>query len=195
MRYAQVIVDLSAEALDRVFTYAVPEGMAVEPGQLVAVPFGPRVREGFVVSLSDACDLPPEKVKPLLRVEREEPVVLPDLMELAEWMHVRYLCNLVDALRLMLPAELRSGRVREKSVRMARLTLSGDALTEFIEKNRRAPKQLEIVEALRQGDAGTAGFGVDTNAVTLITREDLVELPVLPKRAVADGILDRVAAL
>ena len=40
-----------------------------------------------------------------------------------------------------------------------------------------------------------AGFGVDTNAVTLITREDLVELPVLPKRAVADGILDRVAAL
>ena len=127
--YAQVIVDLSAEALDRVFTYAVPEGMAVEPGQLVAVPFGPRVREGFVVSLSDACDLPPEKVKPLLRVEREEPVVLPDLMELAEWMHVRYLCNLVDALRLMLPAELRGGRVREKSVRMAHLILADEALS------------------------------------------------------------------
>ncbi len=172
--YAQVIVDLSAEALDRVFTYAVPEGMAVEPGQLVAVPFGPRVREGFVVSLSDACDLPPEKVKPLLRVEREEPVVLPDLMELAEWMHVRYLCNLVDALRLMLPAELRSGRVREKSVRMARLTLSGDALTEFIEKNRRAPKQLEIVEALRQGDAGTAGF--DSAALRALVKKGAVEV-------------------
>ena len=36
--YAQVIVDLSAEALDRVFSYVVPEGMDVVPGQLVAVP-------------------------------------------------------------------------------------------------------------------------------------------------------------
>ena len=158
-KYAQVIVDLSADAIDRRFTYAVPEGMDVRPGQLVEVPFGPRRLEGFVTGLSDACDLEPGKVRPILRVAREEPVILPDLMELAEWMHVRYLCNLVDALRLMLPAELRSGRVREKSVRMARLTLSGEALSGFIEKNRRAPKQLEIVEALRQGDAGTAGFG------------------------------------
>ena len=49
--YAQVIVDLSAEALDRVFSYIVPEGMDVVPGQLVRVPFGPRTREGFVVGL------------------------------------------------------------------------------------------------------------------------------------------------
>lgn len=40
-----------------------------------------------------------------------------------------------------------------------------------------------------------AGFGVDTNAVTLITREDTRELPLMSKRAVADGILDRVAGL
>jgi phosphopantothenoylcysteine decarboxylase/phosphopantothenate--cysteine ligase len=40
-----------------------------------------------------------------------------------------------------------------------------------------------------------AGFGVDTNAVTLITREDQKALPVMSKRAVADAILDRVKAL
>ncbi|MBR0368086.1 MAG: bifunctional phosphopantothenoylcysteine decarboxylase/phosphopantothenate--cysteine ligase CoaBC [Clostridia bacterium] len=40
-----------------------------------------------------------------------------------------------------------------------------------------------------------AGFGVDTNAVTLITRDDARELPLQSKRAVADGILDRVAEL
>jgi len=40
-----------------------------------------------------------------------------------------------------------------------------------------------------------AGFGVDTNAVTLITREDEKSLPVMSKRDVADAILDRVAAL
>ena len=40
-----------------------------------------------------------------------------------------------------------------------------------------------------------AGFGVDTNAVTLVTRDGQDELPLMAKRQVADAILDRVAAL
>lgn len=40
-----------------------------------------------------------------------------------------------------------------------------------------------------------AGFGVDTNAVTLITGEGETALPLMSKRDVADGILDAVAAL
>ena len=63
MRYAEVIVDLSAGTVDRRFTYAVPEGMALGAGWQVEVPFGPRRLEGFVLSLKDACDLPPEKVQ------------------------------------------------------------------------------------------------------------------------------------
>ena len=172
--YAQVIVDLSAEALDRVFTYAVPEGVAVEPGQLVAVPFGPRRLEGFVVSLSQSCDLPPERVKPLLRVEGEEPVVRPDLMELAEWMHVRYLCNLVDALRLMMPAELRGGRVRAKVKRYARLTLTGEALEDFLKVNRRAVKQLTVIDALRRSDIETAQL--DSSALRALVKKGAVDI-------------------
>lgn len=40
-----------------------------------------------------------------------------------------------------------------------------------------------------------AGFGVDTNAVTLITRGEPEELPLMSKRETADAILDRVALL
>ncbi len=156
MTYANVIVDLSAEAVDRQFSYAVPEGMDVAPGQLVQVPFGPRTLEGFVVSLSDECDLPPQKVKPIRAVIRREPVIQPDLLELAEWMHVRYLCNLVDALRLMLPAQVRGGRVRERVTRWARLNLTGEALEAFIAANPRAAKQAELLLMLREGDVETA---------------------------------------
>ena len=156
MTYAQIIVDLSAQAVDRVFTYAVPEGMALRPGQQVTVPFGPRTLDGFVIALTDRCDLPPEKVKSVLRAASAEPVILPELMALAEWMHLRYLCNLVDALRLMIPAEMRGGRVKEKTRRMARLTLSGAALDDFRAANRRAKKQLETLEALARGDMETA---------------------------------------
>ena len=110
-QYANVIVDLSAGALDRLFSYRVPEGMHIVPGQQVRIPFGPRRIEGFVVSLSDRCELDAERVKDILEPVQDYPVVLPELMELADWMHERYLCNLVDALRLMIPSEMRSGRV------------------------------------------------------------------------------------
>lgn len=37
-----------------------------------------------------------------------------------------------------------------------------------------------------------AGFGVDTNVVTIITRDDVKELPVMSKAEVADRILDNI---
>ena len=54
---------------------------------------------GFVVGLSDHADLPDERIRPLLGAMQPYPVILPELIELADWLHGRYLCNLVDALR------------------------------------------------------------------------------------------------
>ncbi|MBQ4088786.1 MAG: primosomal protein N', partial [Clostridia bacterium] len=76
--------------------------------------------------------------------------------ELALWMKGRYLCNLVDALRLMLPSEMRGARVREKTVRVASLNVSPEAAEEYIAKNSRAKKQAEIIRVLKNGDEDTA---------------------------------------
>ena len=40
-----------------------------------------------------------------------------------------------------------------------------------------------------------AGFGVDTNIITLITAQGETALPMMTKREAADGILDAVATL
>lgn len=37
-----------------------------------------------------------------------------------------------------------------------------------------------------------AGFGVDTNVVTLISKDDLIELPIMSKEEVADKLLDEI---
>ena len=47
--FAEVIVDIAHEAVDRVFTYRVPEGMRLEIGMRVRVPFGARPKEGCVL--------------------------------------------------------------------------------------------------------------------------------------------------
>ena len=64
-RYAQIIIDISQEKLDRPFTYRIPDGLAdqVEPGCRVRVPFGHTVRTGYVIELTDSCDLPADKIR------------------------------------------------------------------------------------------------------------------------------------
>ena len=119
--YANVIIDRVSDALDHVFTYAVPEGMDAREGQQVRVPLGNTRADGFIVELTDECALEPARVKPILSLRGAEPVILPELMALAKWMRLRYNCNLVEALRLMLPAGMRKGDVREKTRRVARL--------------------------------------------------------------------------
>jgi len=61
-------------------------------------------------------------------------------------------------------------------------------------KGKLAKKNADLIVA-NDVTRADAGFGVDTNAVTLISRQDEQVLPVMSKRAVADAILDRVNAL
>ena len=189
--YAQVIVDLSASDVDRLFTYAVPPGMDPQPGQQVEVPFGPRTLEGFVVQLSETTDLPESKIKPLRRIITPEPVILPEMMELAMWMRRRYHVNLVDALRLMIPAEMRGGRVHEKQVRVARLNVSPEEAQAFMEKNRRGFKQNQIVEMLLQKPYPTpfleASIGGVSAAIKSLQEKGIIAVE-------ADEVLRRPAA-
>jgi len=62
-------------------------------------------------------------------------------------------------------------------------------------KKKLQKKQLDLIVANDITDAAS-GFGVDTNKVTLISRDGKVEkLPLMTKREVADKILDRVVGM
>jgi phosphopantothenoylcysteine decarboxylase/phosphopantothenate--cysteine ligase len=58
-----------------------------------------------------------------------------------------------------------------------------------------AAKELDLL-VLNDATESGAGFGVDTNRVTIYSRDGAADaLPLMPKAAVADAILDRAAAL
>lgn len=66
--------------------------------------------------------------------------------------------------------------------------------TENMLENSRAKlikKNIDMIVANNLKVEG-AGFGVDTNVVTLITKEDTVELPQMSKEAVAEKLLDKI---
>lgn len=175
MRYAGVIVDLNAEELDRVYTYSVPNGMVLAPGQRVVVPFGSRQVEGYVVRLEEQCELEPQRVKPVIRPLEAYPLLLPELLELAQWMRETYFCTLASALRQMIPAQLRRERVRVKKLRMAQLNCDEDQAQIAIQgKKSRAPRQAEVLRQLLEGARPSAGL--NGSALTALKKQGLVKI-------------------
>ena len=145
--FAKVIVDIAHAAVDRAFTYRVPAGLDIRPGHHVLVPFGQgsHVQEGFVLSLSEESGLEEGvAVKDVLSSVEPYTVLLPEQIALAEWMQEAYHCLLVDALRLMIPAQLRGSRVHEKRERIVYLADPG---SEFVSRSR---IQTDVVELLKK---------------------------------------------
>lgn len=147
MSYARVIVDITGEALDRCFTYAIPAESDIAAGDMVRVPFGKKYIEGFVLNVSQEADIDESRIKPI--GEKLGSVILPELLELTAFMREKYNCTAADALRCMIPAQMRMGRVHEKTIRKARLIMDCDKAQEHCA---RAPKQKELIRLLSQGE-------------------------------------------
>ncbi|MCX7911795.1 MAG: hypothetical protein N2506_02370, partial [Dehalococcoidales bacterium] len=100
MEYAEVAVN-SPVARRRTFSYSIPEGMKVQPGQAVLVPFGDRTLQGIVMEVVPVPAFP--ETREIIEVLESRPVLLPHQLELARWLSNYYLSPLFEALGLMLP--------------------------------------------------------------------------------------------
>ncbi|HET7737443.1 MAG TPA: primosomal protein N' [Tepidiformaceae bacterium] len=99
-RYAEVAVNAGQPAR-RPFTYAVPDGLELVPGQAVFVPFGPRVLQGIVLRLTDRAEV--EAVRPITSIADPAPVLDTPRIALAEWLAANYLAPLWECIALTLP--------------------------------------------------------------------------------------------
>ena len=148
--FCQVIVDIVHENVASPFTYRIPDMMSLEPGQRVMVPFGPREMEGIVLALTDECEMDPERIREVLRPLEDYAAIPPELMALAGEMAEKTHCPLAETLRLMLPAQMRGGRVRVKTERMARLLIPREEALAAAEAEKRSRKRAEILRILAE---------------------------------------------
>lgn len=141
--YAQVVVEIADRKVDRPFHYHIPSQLqeAVKPGVRVLVPFGHRQLEGYVIGLVDQAEV--TGVKPILAVLEEEPLIQPELLQLARWMAVYYMCPLVTVLQSFFP------RGRKNPAREQWCSLRPSVTVEELRAVRkRAPKQGTILDIL-----------------------------------------------
>ena len=149
--YCQVIIDIVHENVAAPFTYRIPDGMNLEPGQRVAVPFGRLEKEGIVLSLSGTCDLDERRIREVLRPLEEYAAIPPELMDLARSMAQEAHCPLAETLRLMLPAQMRGGRVHVKTERTAQLAVTPEEAFSAAKREKRSPKRAALLQILADG--------------------------------------------
>ena len=100
---AQLAVAAAVYAIDRPYSYRVPEDMPLQAGMRVLVPFGRgnRRTEGVVLSVQegDASGL-----KAVERMLDDAPILTGGQLRLAAFMKERYFCTFYEAVKAILPA-------------------------------------------------------------------------------------------
>ena len=103
--YAEVIVDISHEAIDKSFSYRIPEDMVLHVGDPVLVPFGRGKKKAYVLSLHERVCFPEEKIKDIDSVLDKEFSVEEELLSLAVWMSREYGTGLNQCLKTVIPVK------------------------------------------------------------------------------------------
>ncbi len=107
---AKVIVDVPAKQTNRAFDYFIPLHLQpwLDIGSRVAVSFGSRLLQGFVVDIQEQTDLDVTTLKEVVEVLDVTPPLTKELVELATWMSRTYVCPEVITLQAMLPRALKA---------------------------------------------------------------------------------------
>ena len=102
---AKVAVAAANFAIDKPYSYLIPEKMTVLPGQRVMLPFGRANKrtEGIVLTVEEGSA---DKLKAIEGCLDEMPLLTESQLRLAAFLRERYFCTFFDAIRVMLPAGL-----------------------------------------------------------------------------------------
>lgn len=120
MKYANIIVNISHENLDKTFQYVIPSPLqsVVEIGSYVRIPFGVsnRIIEGYVVDITDKPEYDPSKLKEIIEVVVDSKVTESRLIKLALFIKQNYGSTLINALKIVLPVKKKIKEKQKKSI-------------------------------------------------------------------------------
>ena len=145
--YANVIVDISHEKLDKTFQYSIPDELLcdIRPGVCVDIPFGSRTITGYVIEVTDKPEYDPARTKPLIGIKADSVAVEAKLIALAAWIRRNYGSTMNQALKTVIPVKKQAKEQVSRSIALK------------IDKVK-ARAQLALCEAKKQKDKGPGFF-------------------------------------
>ena len=152
-KYADIIIDISHEAIDRTFQYRIPDELVgqIRIGTQVSIPFGRgnHLRTGYVVSVSDKASFAEVGMKTIESVNQAGIPIESSLIELAAFIKDRYGSTMINALKTVMPIKEKVKQLTHKQVTL--MLSSGEAeerMAIYQKKNAKAKVRLlnELIE-------------------------------------------------
>lgn len=153
---AEIIVDVQNSQVDKVFDYNIPSSFDfLKIGYRVVVPFGNRKIEGYIIGIKNSTDCPPDKLKSIISVCDEYPLILPEIIELIKFMKDKLYLRLIDGIRLAIPSQVKKSDYKFVSF----VTLNDENLEDYLKTlNKRNQNIPKIIECLRQNGKVEVSF-------------------------------------
>lgn len=119
-RFANIIVDISHEKVDRPFQYKVPQELQgqIEVGMAVNIPFGAgnKIIKGYVMELTDIPNWDVNKIKSILSIVPSGVTAQSDSLRLAWWIKESYGSTMIAALKTVLPVKQKMKQLVKKTI-------------------------------------------------------------------------------
>lgn len=146
-RFANIIVDISHENVDRPFQYRIPNELMgkIAVGMAVIIPFGRGNKQikGYVMEITDKAEYDEERLKEVESIVKDGVSVQADALKLAWWIKQNYGSTMISALKTVLPVKQKRKRLVKKTIIcMVDADLAAEKAAEFEKKHQKAKARL-----------------------------------------------------
>lgn len=154
--YVSVLTQIGSKKVDKSFSYHVPKGLEdnIKVGVRVRVPFGNMILDGFIVDISSSCDYDNSRIKDIINVIDDEPVLNKEMLLLGRYMSDEMITSLSSCYQVMLPKALKAevkSNIKIKYDRYLHRIKSIEEIDSYI-NNCRYDSQINLLCKLKEGD-------------------------------------------
>ena len=153
--YADIVVDISAGSLDRIFQYRIPDVLtgSVDIGSQVKIPFGrgDKALTGYVVNITEEPGYDIDKIKDISQVINSELAMEGQLIKLAWQIKKVYGGTMNQALKTVVPVKKQIKAVVRRQYRLAVTLEEAKKYLSSIQENKRYKARVRLLDALIYG--------------------------------------------
>lgn len=181
-KFANIIVDISHEKLDRFFQYIVPEELVdvLAPGVRVEIPFGKgnRIIKGYVIDITDKPEYDVNKMKYILGIITESIPIESRLISLAWWIKENYGSTMNQALKTVIPIKT---KVKPKTKKYIELydDIDVNELIQTFSKSKKYIARLRLLQELAKENLLPFDIVIDKLNISNSTIKSLEELKII----------------
>ena len=154
MIFADIIVDISHEKLDRPFQYIIPESLEdkILIGSAVKIPFGKgnRIIPGYVIGITEIPSWEVDNMKEILSVEEKKITLESELIQIAWFIRETCGATMNQALKTVIPVKSKTKEIEKSEISLAQDYQTPEKWQELLEhyQKKHAAVRIRLVEAL-----------------------------------------------